>query len=399
MTITELGKADAPVAVAMQATVEQQASSPVRKSHQLNPASPGAAPSAAMRARLGQRGGVVKMSDGFEVFYGLVGDQPAHTSVEARSPVKSTAPSLAARSPIKTMSNPSLGSRKKQPNNNGSVATSLAHRGGFVRKSDGFEVFYGLVGDQPWRSEAGQPEAGTVAAERCNSDLGDLSTDSQGTIRPPAADAAAMFSLATPAQSYAPVLSHTPGFGDLQLEEREEAATITWLGAPMSGGAPQQTADEFCMATPAASFCPVGRFGECETAIPEEHADMEKVASTGDLAQKFEQLGAAAVPLKAAEKNTTAKAKPGSAIADILERMGNWKPIGYEPHVLKAGKAGKLPEESSPESSPKSSNLAAETAVEKPKLTKQHSKSFDNPGLQSRLASLDDAIARLRTLQ
>lgn len=336
------------------------------------------------------------MSDGFEVFYGLVGDQPAPSSSEVRSPVKSTAPPLATRSPVKPVPGPPLASRAKQPNNNGSVATSLAHRGGFVRKSDGFEVFYGLVGDQPGRGEACQEVGAAADTERCNSDLGDLApTDGQGITRPPTADAAAMFSLATPAQSFAPVPSHAPGC-EMRLEEREEAATITWLGAPINDCVPQQPADEFCMATPAASFCPVGRFGECETAIPEEHEDAKRGASTGDLAQQLEQPRPVAVPLKAVEQSTTSKAQPTSAIADILERMGNWKPLGFESQLLKAGA---LPEESSPDSSPKGSKLAAETAPEKPKLAMQQSKSFDNSGLQSRLASLDDAISRLRTLQ
>jgi len=378
MAASDISKADARVVA--QAPVEQQAASPVRMSLQPNPASPGAALSAAMKARLGQRGGVVKMSDGFDVFYGLVGDQPAPGS-EVRSPVKSTAGLPFA-------------SRTKQPNNNGSVATSLVHRGGFVRKSDGFEVFYGLVGDQPGGGQADQPEPG-AAAERCDSDLGDaVTTDGQGAARPPSG---AMFSLATPAASYAPVSSLTPGCGDLQLDDREDAATITWLGAPMNKSAPH----EFCMATPAASFAPVGCFGECEAAIHREHADMEKVASAGDQAQQLEQLGTAAVPFKAAaakaaENSTTGNAQPPSHIDNILQRMGNWKPLGLETHLLKDGA---LLEESSPESSPKSSDLEAETSAEKPKLAKQHSKSFDNSGLQSRLASLDDAILRLKTLQ
>jgi len=386
MAASDISKADARVVA--QAPVEQQAASPVRMSLQPNPASPGAALSAAMKARLGQRGGVVKMSDGFDVFYGLVGDQPAPGS-EVRSPVKSTAGLPFA-------------SRTKQPNNNGSVATSLVHRGGFVRKSDGFEIFYGLVGDQPGRAGAGQPDAGAVTAQRCNNDLGEgVPTDGQGAAKAPAADVAAMFSLATPAQSYAPVSSHSPGCGDLQLEEREEVATITWHGALLNGRAPQQPVDEFCMATPAASFAPVGRFGECETA-PETHADMEKGDFTGNLAHQLEQLGAAAEPLKAVaakatERSTTGKAQPTSAVADMLECMGTWKPHRFETHLLKAGA---IPEESSPEATPKSSNLAAETAAEKPKLAKQYnSKSFDNSGLHARLSSLDDAITRLKTLQ
>jgi hypothetical protein len=181
----------------------------------------------------------------------------------------------------------------------------------------------------------------------------------------------------------------------------EEDATVSWLGLPQSGGAPsidvmpQQSADEFCMATPAASFCPVGRFGECETAIPEEHIDTDNIVSTADLALESEQLAATAVPVKAAERSPTGKAQPTSAIADLLERMGTWRPIGLEsPHRLKASA---LPEESSPESRPKTSDLAAEASAEKPKIAR--GKSFDNSGLQSRLASLDDAIARLRTLQ
>lgn len=401
MAVSKLSKADAPVAAAMQAPGEQQEASPVRKSQQLNPVSPGAAPSAAMKASLGQRGGVVKKSDGFEVFYGLVGDQPAPSSVEFQSPVKSTAPALAARSPEKPLSGQRLASRTKQSNNNGSVAISLAHRGGFVRKSDGFEVFYGLVGDQPGRDEAGKPEAGAITAKRCNSDLGvAVPTDGQGAARPPTADAAAVFSLATPAPSYAPVSSHPAGCGELRPEERKEAATITWRGATMNDAVPQQPVDEFCMATPAASFAPVGRFGECDTAH-EEHAGMEKVVTTGDLAQQLEQLGAAAVPLKAAaakatEKSMTGKAQPASTVANMLERIGTWMPLGFETHLLKAGA---IPEESSPESSPHKSDLAAKTVAEKPKLAAQHSKSLENFGLHARLASLDDAIARLQTLQ
>jgi len=393
MVASDLNKTNARVVVAAQGTPAQQAASPVCKSRQLNPASPVAAAPAAMRARLGQRGGVVKMSDGFEVFYGLVGDQPVPANVEVRSSVKSTAPALAA---------PPCASKPKQLNKNGSVATSLAHRGGFVRKSDGFEVFYGLVGDQPESGEAGQAEASAGAAECRNSDLGNVVlSDGQVATRLPSVDSAAMFSLATPAASYAPVSSHVPTCGDLRLHDREQADAVTWLGAPTSDGAQQRPADVFCMATPATSFAPVVRFGECETAIPEENAALENVTSTGIPAQQIEQLGVAAVRLQAAaakvsQKSTTGNVQPASAIADILERMGQWKPLDFETPILKAGTPQ---EESNPGSTPKTSNLAGETAAEKLKLAKQRSKSFDNSGLESRLASLDDAIVRLRTLQ
>lgn len=407
MVASELNNADVPVAVVARAPDQHPPASPMRKSQQPSPASPGAAHSATMKASLGHRGGVVKMSDGFEVFYGLVGDQPAPTSAELGSPVKSTAPALAARSPVKPLSGSSLAPKAKQTSNNGHVATSLAHRGGFVRKSDGFEVFYGLVGDQPGMGEASQAEAGAVTAERCNSDLGELSAVlGQGaTGTPPRTDAAAMFSLATPAPSYAPGPSHASGCADLRLEdseEEEEAATITWLGAPRNDSVPQRPAAEFCMATPAASFAPVCLNGECETAITEEYADGDKVASIGDhLAQQLEHLGAAAAPpLKAAaaqpsESSMTGKVQPTAAISDILERMGNWKPLGLETRPL--NQAGAVPEKSKQKNA---DPAAVETAAaEKPMLAKRHGKSFDNAGLHSRLASLDDAIARLKTLR
>merc|ERR1719433_2116140 len=167
----------------------------------------------------------------------------------------------------------------------------------------------------------------------------------------------------------------------------------------MNGAVPQQPVDEFCMATPAASFAPAGRFGEYEAAH-EELADVERAASAGSLAQQLEQLGAAAAPLKAAAakatESTTGEALPAPPVASMLESLGAWMPLGFETHLLKAGA---IPEESSPESSPHKSDLAAKTVAEQPKLAAQHSKSLESFGLHARLASLDDAIARLRTLQ
>jgi len=197
------------------------------------------------------------------------------------------------------------------------------------------------------------------------------------------------------------VSSHAPEYDDLQLEEREHAATLSWRGASLKHSSPQRPADEFCVATPAASFTPVRPCEECETGISEDHPDVEKFASIGDTTQQLEQRGASAAPLKTAavkvaERSPANKAQKSLAIGDILEQMHNWKPLSVETDM---GKAGALPEESNQESSPKVSDLAAEALADKSGLAKQCSKSLKVSGLQSRLASLDDAIARLRTLQ
>merc|ERR1719195_1145112 len=146
----------------------------------------------------------------------------------------------------------------------------------------------------------------------------------------------------------------------------------------MNGAVPQQPVDEFCMATPAASFAPAGRFGEYEAAH-EELADVERAASAGSLAQQLEQLGAAAAPLKAA----AAKATESTTGEALPAPPGAWMPLGFETHLLKAGA---IPEESSPESSPHKSDLAAKTVAEQPKLAAQHSKSLESFGLHARLA-------------
>lgn len=109
-----------------------------------------------IRSSLGNRGGVVRKADGYELFYGMVGDQPApqaqtapHGGYPTGTPtvrpcvVKNLCGSETVPMPPRV--------RHVPPQ---SVRTSLGNRGGVVRqtngvevkKADGYDVFYGIVG-------------------------------------------------------------------------------------------------------------------------------------------------------------------------------------------------------------------------------------------------------------
>eukprot|EP00416_Gambierdiscus_australes_P030429 CAMPEP_0171091820 /NCGR_PEP_ID=MMETSP0766_2-20121228/35341_1 /TAXON_ID=439317 /ORGANISM="Gambierdiscus australes, Strain CAWD 149" /LENGTH=346 /DNA_ID=CAMNT_0011549989 /DNA_START=33 /DNA_END=1073 /DNA_ORIENTATION=- len=216
-------------------------------SDQLWSSAGGTAQSASIRSSLGQRGGVVKKSDAFDVFYGLVGDQPGRCHGSADS----TASALPQ--PASATAAPSAASQQQ------SVLPALGKRGGVVRKSDGFEVFYGLVGDQP--ATQGSPKPAKEDDDEAPADTAqtqseeDFVKESQHRV---ALDAA-MFSLATPAASFA------PGIGNLQSAEMmptlpENVAAGALLRRLEGHGkvAPQETSTvpEFSLATPASSFSP-----------------------------------------------------------------------------------------------------------------------------------------------
>jgi len=117
----------------------------------------------ALRSALGRRGGVVRRADAFEVFYGLVGDQPGvagskglqtpclgtdgrtDAAVESTTALSPEIPFPKASVEVSTALSPATALPQAHP----VLLATLGQRGGVLRKSDGYELFYGLVGDQP----------------------------------------------------------------------------------------------------------------------------------------------------------------------------------------------------------------------------------------------------------
>jgi len=219
-------------------------------------------PPLGIRSSLGQRGGVVKKSDGFEVFYGLVGDQPEATCGPTTIGTAAAQTSAVGNSPVqKTSMRPVLGKR-----------------GGVVRKSDGFEVFYGLVGDQPAEKSTAKdaPEAGGEEEQRAPQDAGAEAPEASATTEPREGEAKqdggdcrspskvapdlAAFSLAPPATSFAPGRggSSAPGMASAAANKLAGGDLNRRLAAQL----PKATIAEYSLATPATSFSPSKKVSE-----------------------------------------------------------------------------------------------------------------------------------------
>jgi len=248
--------------------------------------------SSAIRSSLGQRGGVVKRSDGFDLFYGLVGDQPSPQlggSATVGLPAGASSPPGAA-----------VGSTSLQQT--ASIRPALGKRGGVVRKSDAFEVFYGLVGDQPSnlgpaspikedpRRGSGEEDAspatgqgppGEAAPESPWASPQRAASEEEAAASTPGPKLApdpAMFSLATPASSFAPPLgsasSGDRSFGaDLIAGDLRSRLTAQMSKSPVA---------EFSLATPAASFAPA-RPADRDCAGPEDDSGDVYEEEPGDL--------------------------------------------------------------------------------------------------------------------
>mmetsp|Transcript_113086 Transcript_113086/g.365263 ORF Transcript_113086/g.365263 Transcript_113086/m.365263 type:complete len:417 (-) Transcript_113086:546-1796(-) len=336
-----------------------------------------AVPQQSIRSSLGQRGGVVKKSDGFDVFYGLVGDQPA--------------PGVA---PLAAASEPSLASAAPAPRP--SIRSTLGQRGGVVRKSDGFEVFYGLVGDQPEAPKPARKLRGPGAAAEAtrtastgaaalgagvegHEALAQAGSEDGAAWPAPRAPCASTFSLATPAVSYAPASGTSP-----ELPVSAESRGVSGLHTALAGQIPRSVA-QYSLATPAPSFAPGKRAPEHEgdaaggySPVPEEGVSFDAGEEPGELP------GLDRLPISVERYSMATPAASFAPTRPPCEAAARKEPEVADGAVAAEAQVA----------------AAATVAAAAERLGRRSTGSRGkDTGLQSKLDGLNDAIAKLKTIQ